>query len=176
MTDPEWQVGDRFVDLSTPWFHLIGEHIQAGDRLLDYWRIEKADSLIVLPIQGDRILLPPPMYRPGLGAETWDFPGGRCPQGSDRPTVATDILRRELGVAPEAIAQLQPLNFKGWAVNSSFSNQVLYSFVAYLQEGTAPQIGKSYDISRAGLSVLLADLTCLQCRAVLLDWWCSQAV
>jgi hypothetical protein len=79
-------------------------------------------------------------------------------------------------VAPEAIAQLQPLNFKGWAVNSSFSNQVLYSFVAHLQEGTAPQIGKSYDISGAGLSVLLADLTCLQCRAVLLDWWCSQAV
>ena len=56
-----WQVKDRFLEINSRWLTLVGEHLQ-DDRgeILEYWRIEKADSVIVLAIQGDRILLPKP--------------------------------------------------------------------------------------------------------------------
>ena len=60
-TPKNWQVQDRFLEMHSRWMSLIGEHLQ-DDRgeILEYWRIEKADSVIVIPIQGDRILLPKP--------------------------------------------------------------------------------------------------------------------
>jgi hypothetical protein len=50
-----WQTCDRFLKLYSRWMTLIGEHIE-DDRgeILGYWRIEKADSVVVLVIQGDR--------------------------------------------------------------------------------------------------------------------------
>ena len=66
-----WQVQDRFLEINSRWLTLIGEHLQ-DDRgeVLEYWRIEKADSVIVLPIQRDRILMPKPSYRAGIGQIT----------------------------------------------------------------------------------------------------------
>ena len=86
-TEDDWNVGDRFANLSTPWFTLIGEHIQADGQTLDYWRIEKADSVIVLPIQSvanepttDHLLLPPPpCIVPASKPKRWTFPGGAAP-------------------------------------------------------------------------------------------------
>ena len=51
-----WQVNDRFLELRSRWMTLIGEHLQ-DDRgqLLEYWRVEKADSVIVLPVQNSMI-------------------------------------------------------------------------------------------------------------------------
>jgi len=53
-----WPVNDRFLELRSHWMTLIGEHLQ-DDRgqLLEYWRVEKADSVIVLPVQNSMILL-----------------------------------------------------------------------------------------------------------------------
>lgn len=164
----------RFCTLDTPWMTLIGEHIPtpAGPPL-DYWRIERADSVIVLPVQGDRLLLPPPVYRPGVGAATLDFPGGR--RGADQTVTAAAIaiLGRELHCdLPRD--RLQPLNSTGWPVNSSFSNQHLYGCVAQIPRDWQPPAHldlRTYAISPTGIQQLLADLPCLQCRAVLLDWW-----
>jgi hypothetical protein len=175
LPETHWQVRDRFLELHSRWLTLIGEHLQ-NDRgqILEYWRIEKADSVIVLPIMGDRLLLPAPSYRPGVGQVTLDFPGGRVATGQSPEEGAIATLKRELGIDASAITQLHPLNHQGWAVNSSFSNQRLYGFVAQLENsGDAPDelALSTYPATLDGIKQLLQVLNCLQCRAVLLEWW-----
>ena len=170
-----WPVRDRFLELHSRWMTLIGEHLQ-DDRgqILEYWRIEKADSVVVLPRRGDDILLPAASYRPGVGHITLDFPGGRVSAGKNPEEAAIEILQRELGIAATAISQPIPLNSTGWAINSSFSNQKLYGFVARIDSSTAlvpARVATTYPVTEAGVKSLLAELTCLQCRAVLLEWW-----
>jgi hypothetical protein len=175
---PPWQVQDRFLELHSRWMTLIGEHwLDAQGQQLEYWRIEKADSIIVLPIQPDHlgqshILLPPASFRPGVGQVTLDFPGGRRLAEQTPEEAAIAILHRELGVEATAIAQLTPLNPDGWAINSSFSNQKLYGFIAYLEGGTSepPELTViAYPATTTVVRQLLDKLTCLQCRAVLLE-------
>jgi hypothetical protein len=170
-----WQTRDRFLELHSGWMTLIGEHLQdCQGQILTYWRIEKADSAIVLPIQGDRIVLPSPSYRPGVGQVTLDFPGGRVPEGQNPEQAALAILKRELGIEAISITELIPLNTEGWAVNSSFSNQKLYGFMARIDDTTkilSEFAAIAYPVSLAEVEHVLQKLTCLQCRAVLLEWW-----
>lgn len=170
-----WPVNDRFLELRSHWMTLIGEHLQ-DDRgqLLEYWRVEKADSVIVLPVQNSMILLPAPSYRPGLGQITLDFPGGRISEGQDHREAALMTLKRELGIEATAVTRLTPLNSEGWAVNSSFSNQKLYGFTADIDGGPSTSELLTYPANSIGVSDLLKSLTCLQCRAVLLEWWLKQ--
>lgn len=165
---------DRFVEIRSPWLTLIGEHIE-GDRgqVLDYWRVEKADSAVIISVQGDRLIFPKPVYRPGIAATTLDFPGGRIPPTETPLTVAPKILQRELGIPSIAIDRLEQLNETGWAINSSFSNQKLYGLVAIIDPNFAIPtefITKTYTLTETSLQTLKKDLTCLQCRAVLLEW------
>lgn len=178
-SSPSWQVRDRFLELHSRWMTLIGEHLQDHQgKILEYWRIEKADSLIVLPIQDGQFLLPPPSYRPGVGQVTLDFPGGRVSEGQTFEQAAIATLQRELGIAATAITELTPLNTQGWIVNSSFSNQKLYGFLAQIPETTTLQpefIANTYPANLAGVHQLLQEITCLQCRVVLLEWWFTQS-
>ncbi len=171
----DWQIQDRFLELRSQWLSVIGEHLQDEQgQIREYWRVEKADSVIILPIQNQQLILPPPTYRPGVGEKTLDFPGGRIPETEKAVTIAPRILQRELGIAPETISLLTPLNSQGSAVNSSFSNQKLFSFVAHLEptvEIDSDFIGAMYPITHDGISSLLNSLICLQCRAVLMEWW-----
>lgn len=180
MQDPtgrNWQTRDRFLKISSHWFTLIGEHLQDDrERTLEYWRIEKADSVIILPVRDRQIILPIPSYRPGLGETTWDFPGGRIPEGISHEEAVGGILQRELGIDMQAIAECVPLNTEGWAVNSSFSNQKVYGFVAKVKPAnTVPEefIGATYPATQSGICDLLTFLSCLQCRSMLLEWWFS---
>jgi 8-oxo-dGTP pyrophosphatase MutT (NUDIX family) len=178
-----WKVRHRFLELHSNWMTLVGEHLQDHrGKTLEYWRIEKADSVIVLPIQENRntstahyfIPIPIPTYRPGVGAMTLDFPGGRVSPGQTPEAAALGVLKRELGIEAHAIAQLLPLNSTGWLVNSSFSNQKLYGYVAYLhapEELNSDFLTTTYPLTREGIGQLLAKLTCLQCRAVFQEWW-----
>ncbi|MGQ9864691.1 MAG: NUDIX hydrolase [Pseudanabaenaceae cyanobacterium] len=156
---------DRLLYLQTKWLTLIGEHLQDGQgNVYEYWRIEKADSVIVLPRYRQAVLLPPPTYRPGIGQPTLDLPGGRA----DRPPAqaARAILERELLVPTPAIAQLVPLNSEGWWVNSSFSNQKLYGWVADIApDWPVPATVRQHP--RVAYDSLLAEIQCLQCRMVL---------
>ncbi|MEQ8380799.1 MAG: NUDIX hydrolase [Coleofasciculus sp. A1-SPW-01] len=169
-----WQTLDRFVEIRSPWLTLIGERLQDDQgQILDYWRVEKADSVVIVTIQAGKFLLPIPTYRPGVGEATLDFPGGRVNSEQTPITAVPGILSRELGVSEEAIATLTPLNSTGWAINSSFSNQYLYGFVAELDPTVAVnpnRIGITYPTTSAGIHSLLQELTCLQCRTVLLEW------
>lgn len=165
----DWIYLHQFAELRSPWARLLGERWQDREgRVLDYWRVERADSVIILPIQNGEMLLPQPQFRPGLKTQTWDFPGGRV-QG-ELDTSAEGILTKELGIPPSAIVQLIPLNREGWAVNSSFSNQKLYGYVARLdtQSQLNPGlIGERWPIAPLDWNHCLRRLTCLQCRAVL---------
>ena len=169
-----WQVRDRILSLQTQWFTLIGEHLQVPEGpLLEYWRVEKADSVVVLPIQNQQIIMPVPIYRPGVGKATLDFPGGRCPANQSPAQATQSILQRELGISPTAIKHLAPLNPAGWAINSSFSSQMLYGFVAHLKDEaavSAERVAATYPLNPAGLAALLENLHCLQCRLVLREW------
>jgi hypothetical protein len=172
--DQSWQVQDRFLEMHSRWMTLIGEHWQDDrGKILEYWRVEKADSVIVLVTQGDRLLLPAPSYRVGIGQTSLDFAGGRLPEGKLPMEVVPLILQRELGLDASAIAKVTSLNPDGWAVNSSFSNQKLYGFVAELQPKVTfanDYLPIEYPMTTDGLQQLLQSLTCLQCRALLLEW------
>ena len=62
--------------LSTPWMILHGERLLDNQgQELDYWRVEKEDSAVIVTIVGDDFVLPQPVFRPGLGSSTLDFPG-----------------------------------------------------------------------------------------------------
>lgn len=183
-----WRLRDRFVEIHSRWLTVIGEHLEDSQgQSVEYWRVEKAHSVIVLPIQQQHLLLPRPSYRPGIGQATWDFPGGRIP-GSDNfgdrldnafgnalQAAAQNVLDRELQIPTTMILSLKRLNPQGWAINSSFSNQKLYGFIAEIAPDLLlPKAVARYPITDAGLRSLLTDLTCLQCRAVLQEWLISQ--
>ena len=171
----EWQTLERIVEIRSSWLTLIGEKLQdEQQRILDYWRVEKADSVIIVTIQSDRFLLPKPAYRPGVGKATLDFPGGRVLPEQTTVEAAKIILKRELDIEESDTIGLKPLNQTGWAINSSFSNQKLFGFVAEINSQTTVNHEKltptTYLNTASGINNLLQDLTCLQCRAVLLEW------
>lgn len=97
----------------------------------------------------------------------------RVPPGTSPEQAAIATLQRELGVDSGSIEQLITLNSTGWAVNSSFSNQKLYGFVAHIHSATKlanERIAATYSVTPAEIHPLLEILNCLQCRAVLLEW------
>jgi hypothetical protein len=170
---PAWNLLECFAEVKTPWLILKGERWRDSQaKRLDYWRVEKADSLVVLPQQGDRLLLPHPIFRPGIGRATWDFPGGQLTDLKKvKPTLA-EILHRELEVPPYAIAEIVPLNAGGWPVNSSFSNQKLYGYWVKIDGDfllSPKAIGAEFQVP-SQLADLLKILDCLQCRALLREW------
>ena len=113
------------------------------------------------------------MYRPGIQSTTLDFPGGRVPEGLEPINAVPQILDRELGISPSGITKITPLNQTAWPINSSFSNQKLYGFVAEIDSTMSinpDQLGATYSKTATGINLILQDLTCLQCRAVLLEW------
>ena len=178
MSEQIWHCKERILSLKTRWLTLIGETLETPQgKSLDYWRVEKANSVIVLPIHQQHLLLPPPMYRPGIGKSTWDFPGGRCPDSQRPHSAAKAILQRELGIADSALHHLKALNQIGWPINSSFSNQRLYGFVAELKADTPllpEKLGATYPTTELGIQALLDRLICLQCRSLLIEWWATR--
>ncbi|MEA5580435.1 NUDIX hydrolase [Nodularia harveyana UHCC-0300] len=173
----EWQVKNQFLELRSKWLTVIGEYLKDNQgQILEYWRVEKADSVVVLPIQNNSVILPPPSYRPGVGKLTLDFPGGRVRDGESPEFAVSDILLRELGISEKNISKISALNTQGWMVNSSFSNQKLYGFVAEIQpnpEIDPEYIGAVYPINSNCINDLLKNLHCLQCRAIFMQWWLS---
>ncbi len=119
-----WNRKSELMQLSSPWLTLIHERWSDQDeKLLDYWRVEKEHSLIVLPFSGDNLLVSKPGFRPGVGESTLDFPGGRIPKGQTAREEVVPLLERELGVNKTDVSEVVSINADGWVVNSSFSNQ-----------------------------------------------------
>ncbi len=169
----DWQRLDRIVNVQSRWLTLIGEHwLNDQGETLQYWRVERVDSMIIIPRQNGSLLLPPPTFRPGIAQATLDFPGGRFDPEQTKADNAYRILRRELGVSSSEVQSLLLLNQQGWPVNSSFSNQLLFGVVAEINPGASfPVDCLTYPVSASGIHMLLQDLLCLQCRATLLAYW-----
>ena len=171
----EWKRLSEIVRVGSEWVALIGERwLCDKGQEREYWRVEKVDSVIVLPIQADQIFCVPPTFRPGVGRATLDLPGGRLPTGKQPYEIVPSLLERELGVPPHAIRSIKPLNAdKKWLVNSAFSNQGLWAFAVEIDnafEISKRQIGATARADAPGLEQLMSALDCLQCRAVLREW------
>ncbi len=175
-----WETLHKFVEISSPWMTLIGEKLRDHQgRVLDYWRVEKNDSVIIITIQNQQLLFPVPMYRPGVGKVTLDFPGGRITPAQTPQQAAIAILQKELGIKNSDLEYLTPINNTGWEINSSFSNQKLYGFVTQISSHVSVNhefMSITYSLTTEGLNNLLRELTCLQCRALLLTWLREQQV
>lgn len=163
----KWSLEDRFLTLTTHWVSLVGERYtdHRGERL-EYYRAERADSVIVLPVHGDALLCAPRTFRPGIGETTLDFPGGRV-QGSSVEEAARRILLRELNLSADMVLDLRLMNRGGWPVDSSFSDQRLFGAVARLHADPLPEsAGERHPLKES----LLHELECAQCRLVLLHY------
>jgi len=169
-----WTILDKFVEIKSPWLTLIGEKIKNNQgKILDYWRIEKADSIIIITTYQNQLIFPQLMFRAGVNQRTLDFAGGRLREGKTIEESALLILNQELGLKADDLNSLEVINQQSWQINSSFSNQNLWGFYAEINpEKKLDQnlIGAIYQLNQIGIKQLLQDLTCLQCRALLLDW------
>ena len=169
----KWLVDKLLLRMESPWVTIVLERVMdQSQQSLDYWRIEKADSLIIVPVHLGRILLPPAQYRHGLGRSTEDLPGGRLESCISSQEAAVSILEKEMGCRRADVEALEPLSGSGWAVNSSFSNQLLHVYRALLAPQTPrPPLAQERDYAHdeQGVGELFRHLTCLQCRAAVLE-------
>jgi hypothetical protein len=166
-----WQIIDKFLEINSPWLTLIGEKVKDdNNNLLDYWRVEKPDSVIIIVIQNNKFILPKPIYRHGLGKITLDFAGGRLNLAENRDQVILNILKRELEISAKNIIKIQSINTQPWPINSAFSNQCLWGFVTEIDPHTVINSCYQYPLNNSGIENLLNDLICLQCRSLLLEW------
>lgn len=165
----KWSLEDRFLALTTHWVTLVGERYtdHRGQRL-EYYRAERADSVIVLPVHGDGLLTAPPSFRPGTGETTLDFPGGRI---GERPLdeAARDVLLQELNLPATMLRGLEPMTRHGWPVDSSFSDQRLFGMIAELRLDPLPAEAtcERFPLTPQGKEDLLLKMDCAQCRLVL---------
>lgn len=169
----DWQRLREIVRIHSDWVTLIAERwLCDKGKELEYWRVEKVDSVIVLPIHRQQLLCVSPTFRPGIQRATLDFPGGRLPAGKRPGELVPLLLERELGLPATAIVHTRPLNATPWVINSAFSNQGLWGLVAEIDPShPVPEahIGQRAPATEAGVRELLEALDCLQCRAVLLE-------
>lgn len=167
----DWIRGDTIVTVESPWARMVAERWRDDKgRELDYWRVEHVHSVIVAAVHNGSLLLPQPQFRPGLGVATLDLPGGRLPEGADLLATAASIVARELGLPAAAVGDLRQLNRRGWPVNSSFSNQLVFGLTATIDQAAVPTLPcEAIPADRAGILALLDRMACLQCRAVLFE-------
>ncbi len=169
-----YKVINLLARLSNKWISLVGERVQdENGELLDYWRVERADSVIVIPVINDTIILPKPVYRHGAGETTYDFPGGRINDQETPLQAAFRILEKELSIKSCDVKDIHPINQNGWLVDSSFSNQNVFAFNADLQKSTILDrdlIRLQEPTNRQGVLKILELLVCIQCRHALLEW------
>lgn len=167
MSAKKWKLVRRVLELQSAWVTVY------ADRLLDnrgneieYWHVDRADTVIVLAIHQGHFLLPEPSYRPGAAETTVDFAGGRLTKGQTPEQAALHIVKRELGLAATHITSLEPITKEPLLVDSSFSSQRLYGFVAEVDGAATPGDGTRIH-PLAKIEPLRQKLHCLQCRALL---------
>lgn len=176
----EWIIISNIVEIKSSWVTLIGEKVKDDQgKILDYWRVEKADSLIIISEYQKQLILPKSIYRHGIAKVTLDFAGGRVNPDKTLENNALSILKKELSLEEKDLQVLTQINREGWEINSAFNNQKLWGFYAQIKPETNLNpnfIGASYSLTKENLKCLLKDLTCLQCRSILLESICQEFV
>lgn len=161
----KWTKNDTVAHIKTKWVDIFCElWTDSENESLEYWRVEKDDSLIVLVTDDNDFLLPKAQYRVGVNSETLDFPGGRF--NNTRQNIemrAIEIASKELGIKEKDLTLIKQLSPIPLIINSSFSNQRLYICLVYAK--TSNQNIIRHPISHA--KTLLQEINCLQCNFAL---------
>jgi hypothetical protein len=146
-----WKTLSQFVKISSPWLTLVGEKLEDNQgQVLDYWRVEKEDSVIIITRQENKFIFPLKVFRPGIAKATLDFAGGRIKKSQTPKQAAIYILGKELKISELELDSLRPINQNGWEINSSFNNQKVYGFVAFIKKNIELNydlISESYDFT-----------------------------
>jgi hypothetical protein len=151
------------IILQNKWITLCKDDYLSNDgSRLEYWRIERSDSVIIVARQNGYFLLTPMQSRPGIDQKTLDFPGGRI-NDIDPRQAAIQTLRREFQLADTVNLNVEPIIKQPLFVDSAFSSQKVYGFVTEL-----PDDLETVDTKRYGADELLEKLQCMQCRTFLL--------
>ncbi len=178
-SDREWEKCGGLACLESPWVTVLAERWRDNNGCdLDYWRVERPDSVIVLPVYRAQLIMPPPSYRPGIGRVTWDFPGGRKQPNVTVLETAKNILQKELDIHQSAVQRVEFINDRGWPVDSSFSSQRLWGVVAHIADAVELKLellGCNTPCRDQNIMHLLRDIDCLQCRMVLVEWWMNKS-
>ena len=158
------------MEIKSRWLTLIGEYLEDSEgEKLEYWRVEKPDSLVIIPTIGDKYVEPQRYFRPGCNKYTFDFPGGRIEPGKNINDAACEILKRELSIEWTQVTKTYHLNEKGYLINSSFSNQKLFGIIVNLKKECADTKELNF-LNLSSFKDTLDKLSCLQCRQVFIDY------
>lgn len=162
-SQPKSRLG-RQVIAHSKWATVYKDKVLSnGGHKLEYWCVDRSDSVIVLARQKNAFLLTDPQYRPGVDLKTLDFPGGRL--DALEPQQAADVaLRRELQLPESVPLQFTLLTRRPLIVDSAFSSQKLYGYTVEIPAGIQVEAKQYHE------NELLNKLQCLQCRALLLEW------
>ena len=162
-------IGER-LRLKSRWVTVVCDQWQVADGVIDYWRVERPNSVVVVPWTQSGVYVLAPNYRPGIASSTTDFPGGRWEERSSEDA-AYGILKREVGLSPGDLQDLRPVG-RARNVDSSFSSQQLMVYsvklIAPLSTGQLSLIPIRHftDFQKAR-----ASIDCLQCSSALTDWY-----
>jgi hypothetical protein len=170
-----WQRLSQIVEIRSAWLSMVGERLRDGTGCeVEYWRVEKPDSVLVITVHDGRLVLPARSYRAGVGRVTLDFAGGRLEDPGTIAETSAAIVRREFNLRDgDIVTTEEVLNPAGWDVDSSTSSQRVYGVVMELSlKAPLPDVcvGASYPATDQGGRELLRDLDCVQCRVVLHEW------
>jgi 8-oxo-dGTP pyrophosphatase MutT (NUDIX family) len=158
-----WKCLNREVVVDSKWVKVYKDHLLDDDgEELEYWHVGRSDSVLVLVRQGENFLLPAAQWRPGVEQRTLDFPGGRV-DDNEPEVAAMRIVQRELGLDASVVLRLETLTPQPLLVDSSFSSQKLHGYVVELPSEL------TVNAQKFNADQLLAELRCLQCRALLLE-------
>jgi len=147
---------DSTVVLQSKWITLYRDHLLSnGGYELEYLRADRSDYVIVLVRQAGKFVLTEPQFRPGIDEHTLDFPGGRI-DGIEPARCAELTVYRELQLEEDVQVRLDQLTVRPLFVDSAFSSQKVFGFVAEISEDTSLQ-GKLYTTSE-----LMEQLQCLR--------------
>jgi hypothetical protein len=114
MTD--WKRLSECVRVASQRVTLIGERwLCDNGQELEYWRIKKADSVIVLPLQAGHLFLRgadlPAWHRPShVGFPRRPAAGGRLAADKATNYIVPFLPHCELGIAPDAARRTEALN------------------------------------------------------------------
>ncbi|MCT7528314.1 hypothetical protein N5T79_04095 [Aliarcobacter cryaerophilus] len=160
----KWQEKNVFFNLKNKWVEFKGMYcIDQNANLLEYYTVKRSDSVIVLPIIENELVLPKTYYRHGIKKLTLDFPGGRIEEGSIN-NIIEDILKRELHIEKEDVKSIKVLNTKGYFVDSSFSTQKLFICQAIISLTITNHKLPRISLNKENLYNISNELQCLQCK------------
>ena len=144
------QLSSRVV-YRNPWMTVREDEIERdnGTRGI-YGVVEKCDSAIVIPIEGDDVYLVE-QYRYPVGMKTLEFPQGSLERNDVDPSaIAREELQAETGLVADTLERLGVI-YIAWG----YANQKTYAFLATgLRQAAAHRDAEEHDLAVRKMSLV----------------------